>query len=292
MSNLINKLYTIKSENKKNTTAPFNEFKEDLLQDSFSTLLLNEENGEFFQNSYDENSDIPALNKSMISYNSIRNTNWNRMFHHKILSKEEENFYFEQLESGNEEARDILIKHNLRFVLHIIKEMGLCLKLYDYEDFISIGIIGLTKGIDSFDRTKGYALTSYLSTCIKNEIFMMMRKNKKYVSNTNITIDNSTSHWIEGEIDYDSSLVSFDNPQEDVIEKITYEEVLREIKHLSEVEQKVITFTYLTKKPLTQLEIATKLNLSQSYVCRVQKTALKKLRAVLSASPKSQVGEI
>ena len=192
------------------------------------------------------------------------------------LSKEEEEKQIELLLKKDKNARNILIEHNLRLVSHIVKKYN---AKEDTDDLISIGIIGLIKGIDSFSPTKGNKLTTYCARCIDNEILMYFRNNKK--NNSNISLDEQVGYDKDGnEI---SLLDVLKTPNIDYIEKINIKDninlLLKYINVLSEREKIIIYKRYglFNYDELTQKEIAKELKISRSYVSRIEKRALTKL---------------
>ncbi len=196
----------------------------------------------------------------------------------KPLSKEEEAKYLALAANGDKYAKNILIERNLRLVAHIIK------KYYganDHEDLISIGTIGLIKAINSFDYNKGVKLATYASKCIENEILMHFRNIKK----------NSGDVSLNKEIDSDKDgnslslidILSCDDCLIDDVEfKIKVEKLYEYIDLvLTERERKIIVMRYglSGNKPLAQREAAILLNISRSYVSRIEKKALQKLKS-------------
>lgn len=197
------------------------------------------------------------------------------------LSEVEERKYLDAWLQGDLEARNVLIERNLRLVAHIIK------KYYthydDTDDLISIGTIGLIKGISTFDASKGARLATYAARCVENEILMYFRSMKKTAG------DVSLSDCIETGKDGNAlSLMDVLCSDEDLFEDLsarqTYKklyEVMNEV--LSERERMVITLRYGLgdRTPLTQREIAAKCGISRSYVSRIEKKALAALQQAL-----------
>lgn len=193
------------------------------------------------------------------------------------LSKEDEEKYIQRLFMGDKEARSILIEHNLRLVAHIVKKYDT--RKEDVDDLISIGSIGLIKGIDSFSNEKGTRITTYCARCIENEILMYFRSNKK--NNRNISIDEPIG------FDKDGNEISFidilKTPKPDFIEDIDIQDKIKMlntyINILSKREKNIIIKRYGLdgNKPLTQKEIAANLKISRSYVSRIEKRALTKM---------------
>lgn len=196
----------------------------------------------------------------------------------KALSSNEESALLERFRSGDEEAKRRLIEHNLRLVAHIAK------KYYgstvDQDDLISIGTIGLIKAISSFKPTKGIRLATYASRCIDNEILMYFRSIKKCSQDVSISdpIDTDKDGNTLTLIDV---ITDNRNLLEDLDLKFKLEKLQRFLKEeLSERELKIIALRYGLggHKELAQREVAKALNISRSYVSRIEKKALQKLK--------------
>lgn len=180
-------------------------------------------------------------------------------------------------ESGDMDARNELIEHNLRLVAHIIK------KYYstavDQDDLISIGTIGLIKAVNTFDYTKGIRLATYASRCVENEILMHFRAGKKSAQDVSISepIDTDKDGQQLTLIDV---LAQDDTIVDDLELKLNAEKLRRYIAEaLDEREQQVIRWRYgLAGKERTQREVAKTLGISRSYVSRIEKKALEKLK--------------
>ena len=192
------------------------------------------------------------------------------------LSKEEEEKQIELLLKKDKQARNTLIEHNLRLVSHIVKKYN---NKEDSDDLISIGIVGLIKGIDSFSPDKGNKLTTYCARCIDNEILMYFRNNKK--NNSNISLDDQIGFDKDGnEI---SLLDVLKTPNIDYIENINNKDnlqlLIKNMNILSEREKIILNKRYglFGCEELTQKEIAKELKISRSYVSRIEKRALTKL---------------
>ena len=192
------------------------------------------------------------------------------------LSKEEEDKQIELLLQKDINARNTLIEHNLRLVSHIAKKYN---SKYENDDLISIGIIGLIKGIDSFSKDKGTKLTTYAAKCIENEILMHFRNEKKNMNN--ISLEEKIGFDKDGnEIELIDVIKT---PDQDYIEKINFKDnlisLLKYINILTAREKTIIFKRYglFNHKELTQKEIAKELNISRSYVSRIEKRALTKL---------------
>lgn len=193
------------------------------------------------------------------------------------LSKEEEEKYLKQARMGDKEARNKLIEHNLRLVAHIVKKFDY--KNVDQDDLISIGTIGLIKGVDSFSEKHGTRLTTYCARCAENEILMFFRSNNK--NNKNISINESIGFDKEGnEI---TILDILKVPKPDFIEEIHVKDnikLLKEyIKVLNKREKEIIVRRYglNNQDEQTQKDIAKDLKISRSYVSRIEKRALTKM---------------
>lgn len=192
------------------------------------------------------------------------------------LSKEDEEMYLKKFYMGDKEARNILIEHNLRLVAHIVKK-------YDSkdstDDLISIGTIGLIKGIDSFKGSKNTRLTTYAARCIENEILMYFRNNKK--RSKDISLNESIGFDKEGnEI---TILDILKTPDPDYIgnmdKKNNISDLMKYLNTLSDREKEIVIYRYglFDKDEITQKEIAKKLGISRSYVSRIEKRALTKM---------------
>lgn len=193
------------------------------------------------------------------------------------LSKEEEDMYVEKANMGDKDARAKLIEHNLRLVAHIVKKYDS--KTDDVDDLISIGTIGLIKGVDSYSKSKNTRLTTYAARCIENEILMNFRNNKK--RNKDISINESVGFDKEGnEI---SILDILKTPAPDFALDIQKEDNIDDMKKylsvLNDREKEIITYRYglYDTDEITQKEIAKRMGISRSYVSRIEKRALTKM---------------
>ena len=195
------------------------------------------------------------------------------------LSKEEEAELFRKKNAGDMAARDKIIEHNLRLVSHIIKKYY---STYEYTDeLLSIGSLGLIKAVDSFKSDFGTKFATYGARCIQNEILMFFRSKKRNVCDVSIndTID----------VDKDGNpltyldIISVDEPIESKLDFKEYIEKVRDFvdEALDERENQIIVLRYGLKgfMPKTQREVASYLDISRSYVSRIEKRALEKLRA-------------
>lgn len=193
------------------------------------------------------------------------------------LSAKQENEYFKLMETGDEDARQELILHNLRLVSHIVRKYYASSK--NQDDLVSVGVIGLVKAVDSFRTSNGARFATYAAKCIQNEILMYFRSQKKLSAEVSLneTID----------VDRDGNpltyidVISCDESIPDDIEiKIDSQRALRYVNtYLDERERRIITLRYGLSggEPMTQREVATALGISRSYVSRIEKTALDKL---------------
>ena len=200
----------------------------------------------------------------------------------KTLTAEEEHHYLTLAKQGDLAARNVLIERNLRLVAHIMKKYYA--QSADQEDLISIGTIGLIKGITTFDDSKGARLATYAARCVENEILMYFRAQKK-TSN-----DVSLSEYIEtGGEGSALSLMDVVSDEEDLLERVSNREDLQRLckavdQVLDEQERQVIVLRYGLSghQPHRQREVADKTGISRSYVSRIEKKALEKLRRALS----------
>lgn len=193
------------------------------------------------------------------------------------LSEEEEAKFLELMQKGDEEARNILIKHNLRLVAHITKKFDGTNE--DIDDLISIGTIGLIKGINTFDPEKGTKLATYAARCIENEILMHLRSTKK--NRSEVSIYDPIGVDKEGN---EITLIDVLGTERDVVAdtvetSFEYEMLLDRVKVLTKREKKVLElrFGLINGYSKTQREIAKMLGISRSYVSRIEKRAIEKL---------------
>lgn len=197
------------------------------------------------------------------------------------LSKEMEELYIERMQNGDSSAKDMLIEHNLRLVVFLAKKYentGV-----DLEDLVSIGTIGLIKGIQTFQSGKNIKLATYASRCIDNEILMHLRKNKK--TKTEVSIDASLSLDGEGnELHLEDVLGTDADIVTKEIEQASDKKImLQEVMKLKPRDRDIIVLRYglLGHDELTQKEVAEKLGISQSYISRIEKKVIKRLRTVV-----------
>lgn len=195
----------------------------------------------------------------------------------KPLSKEKETEYLQKSANGDEEAKEILVKHNLRLVAHIAKKYA---NYGDNDELISIGSIGLIKAIESYKPDKGTQLATYASRCIENEILMTMRATKKHRSNVSLNepigVDKDGNELVIMDmLEADTSVI------DDVENAIIMEKLISIAKSvLDEREFEIISLRYGLGGigALTQREVAQKFDISRSYVSRIEKKALNKIK--------------
>jgi RNA polymerase sporulation-specific sigma factor len=198
------------------------------------------------------------------------------------LTKEQEEYYVKLKDEGDNKAKEKLIEHNLRLVVFLAKKYentGI-----DLEDLVSIGNIGLIKGINTFSSNKNIKLATYASRCIDNEILMYLRKNKKIKSE--VSIDQALSLDGEGNelhlediIGTEKDLIS-NNIEEKDDKKI----IIKEILGLKPRDKEIMLLRYglLGNDEYTQKEVAEKLGISQSYISRIEKKVIKRIRNVIN----------
>lgn len=195
----------------------------------------------------------------------------------EVLSKDDEEKYLKLFNEGDENARDILIEHNLRLVAHIVKKFENTKE--DKDDLLSIGSIGLIKAIDSYKSDSNVRLATYASKCIENEILMHLRqiKNRKQTvwlySTIGVDKEGNEMHLCD----------VIEDPGMKPHEKVEYDENIKRIQNslkiLTDREYEIIKYRYGLENtlPLTQKELAKMMNISRSYVSRIEKRALTKL---------------
>jgi RNA polymerase sporulation-specific sigma factor len=215
--------------------------------------------------------------KEFLKNMMILTTSYSLNVFDKPLSIEEENKCIEGLLKGDKESRNKLIEHNLRLVAHIVKKYET--KDISADDLISIGTIGLIKGIDSYSINKGVKLTTYAAKCAENEILMYFRSNKKY--NNNISLEDIIGHDKDG-----GDITLMDVLKENSINienTIEFKDNIRSLSKylnvLNKRELEIIKMRYglLNEEEKTQKEISKKLHISRSYVSRIEKRALIKM---------------
>lgn len=196
----------------------------------------------------------------------------------EALSNEDEKKFIELMEQGDEEARNILIEHNLRLVAHVCKKYAN--STVSQDDLISIGSIGLIKGINTYNSKKAIKLSTYISKCIENEILMHFRAIKK--QNNEIYLDDPIGKdKDDNTITLKDILENDDRPVEEEIDlKLKISKLYTKIKEILKDREKTIIelrFGLNGKKPKTQNEIAKILGISRSYVSRIETKAIGKL---------------
>ena len=197
------------------------------------------------------------------------------------LSVEEEEYYIKLKDEGNVEAKEKLIEHNLRLVVFLAKKYentGV-----DLEDLVSIGNIGLIKGINTFTSSKNIKLATYASRCIDNEILMYLRKNKKVKCEVSIdqalSLDGDGNELhLEDVIGTDKDLIS-----KDIEDRDDKALMIKEILSLKPRDREIMVLRYglLGNDEYTQKEVADKLGISQSYISRIEKKVIKKLKLLI-----------
>ena len=194
------------------------------------------------------------------------------------LSSEEERKCLEKLKSGDEEARNILIERNLRLVAHVCKKYNS--SNVDQDDLISIGTIGLIKGINSFDVEKGARLSTYVSRCIDNEILMHFRATKKLGAEVYLN-DPIGKDKDDNVVTLEEVLENDDKSVEDSVDlKVKIKLLYQKMKTLLKDRERTILelrFGLDGHKPKTQIEIAEQMGISRSYVSRIETKAINKL---------------
>lgn len=197
----------------------------------------------------------------------------------KPLSQEEESECFKKMKQGDKQAEEKLIKHNLRLVAHIVKKYNFA--KIEQDELISVGSIGLMKAIKSYDTEKGNSFSTYASRCIQNEILMMVRSQRKFINEVSLEDKVKT--------DKDGNEVSLIDVLEDASEhvqdkaeiQIIYQKIIDIINtSLNEREKEIIFLRYGIGGgiPKTQNEVAKELNISRSYISRIEKKAFNQIR--------------
>ena len=198
------------------------------------------------------------------------------------LSKEDEISYVLKAEKGDNEARKKLIEHNLRLVVFLAKKYETT--GYDIEDLVSIGSIGLIKGINTYKIDKNIKLATYASRCISNEILMHIRKNKK--SKNDVSLDDTLNYDAEGN---ELKLSDVVGTEEDIVDrqfqdKMNREFLANEINNLSKRDKEIMMLRYglNNTKEYTQKEVANMLGISQSYISRIEKKVINEISKVIN----------
>lgn len=194
------------------------------------------------------------------------------------LSGKEERECLEKMKNGDKAARGKLIEHNLRLVAHIVKKYS---QAADIDDLISIGTVGLIKAVDSFNSDKNTRLATYASRCVENEVLMHLRHEKKFASQ--LSLSEPIGYDREGnEISLMDILVG---DGEDICDKVDKSEKIKKlfekVRQIKDKREKAIIYLRYGLHggdPLTQKEVAKKLGISRSYVSRIEKKAIMRLR--------------
>ncbi len=197
------------------------------------------------------------------------------------LSANEEKEYFKKYKSGDLQAKNKLIEHNLRLVAHVIKKYS---AVNDQDDLISIGTIGLIKAVNTFDESKGIKLATYASKCIENEVLMYFRSQRKI--SQDISINEPIDSDSEGNPLTLMDILSVeDTIAEEIDDKIMIKKLYKCIDEIKDEREKtiiILRYGLYGKMPLTQKQIAAKLGISRSYVSRIEKKIIEKLRKQLA----------
>lgn len=198
------------------------------------------------------------------------------------LTREQEEYYVKLKEEGNIEAKEKLIEHNLRLVVFLAKKYentGV-----DLEDLVSIGSIGLIKGINTFSSTKNIKLATYASRCIDNEILMYLRKNKKI--KCEVSIDQALSLDSDGNELHLEDVIGTDKDivTRDIEERSDKEIMINEVLSLKPRDRDIMILRYglLGNDEYTQKEVAERLGISQSYISRIEKKVIKRLKSIIN----------
>lgn len=197
----------------------------------------------------------------------------------KPLSHGEEKLYLKRCKEGDQTARNMLIEHNMRLVAHVVKKYQ-C-QDYDTEDLLSAGTIGLIKAVNTFDVDKGSRLATYAARCVENEILMLLRAGKKRAKEVSLFEPIGTDK--DGETVCLVDVIEMENPK--TIDQLILDQDIKELyqafdQKLTENEKQVISMRYglFKGKEHTQREVAGVLGISRSYVSRIEKKAIGKLR--------------
>ena len=198
------------------------------------------------------------------------------------LTKEEEDYYIKLKEEGDITAKEKLIEHNLRLVVFLAKKYentGV-----DLEDLVSIGSIGLIKGINTFSSSKNIKLATYASRCIDNEILMYLRKNKKVKAE--VSIDQALSYDGDGNELHLEDVIGTEKDEisKEIETKDDKALMIKEILSLKPRDREIMILRYglLGSDEYTQKEVAEKLGISQSYISRIEKKVIKKLKVLIN----------
>ncbi len=208
------------------------------------------------------------------------------------LSEEEEKIYLERMAQGDEQAKEKLILHNMRLVVHIAKKYFLH---NEGEDLISVGYFGVVKGLKSFKKEKNIKLSTYLGVCIQNEILMHLRRNRRHENcvslETALGMDKDGGEFKLFDILSDESNTNFLNEVNTVLDK---DQIVGLIDILSDLERKVIMLRFGLEDGIiyAQKEVASALGFSRSYVSRLEKSAIEKMRNELLLNEKFRENSI
>ncbi len=196
----------------------------------------------------------------------------------RALTKEEENALVKKIKLGDENARNELIEHNLRLVAHVVKKFNNC---GEADDLIGVGTIGLIKAIKSYNPDKNVTLSTYASRCIENEILMLLRSSKKHLKTQSLE-EVVASDKDGNELTFGDTLEDNDESVDEIISRKYLMKDIKKIiaEKLTEREQIIINLRYgLTgEPPMPQREVAKRLNISRSYISRIEVKALQIIR--------------
>ena len=199
----------------------------------------------------------------------------------KPLSKADEEKYLKLAKEGDKYAKDMLVKHNMRLVAHIVKKYN---GAAETDDMLSVGSIGLIKAINTYEAGHGTRLATYTARCIENEILMLIRAGKKHKKNVSLSdpvgCDKDGNELTLMDLLFEKEDKVFGSVEQSLMQ----EKFLSAIKLLTERETVIICMRYALTggAPMAQREVAVKLKISRSYVSRIEKKALEKLRVGLS----------
>ena len=197
------------------------------------------------------------------------------------LSAEDEAKYLKLAKEGDEDAKEMLIKHNLRLVAHIVKKYS---NAAETDDLISVGSIGLIKAINTYEIDKGTQLATYTARCIENEILMLLRSNKKYKNNISLSepvgVDKDGNELTLMDLLFDKEDGVFQQVEMNILTE-KFMKIMETV--LTDREYKIICLRYglKNKKPLAQREVAALLKISRSYISRIEKKAIEKIREAM-----------
>ena len=194
------------------------------------------------------------------------------------LTPAKERECLERLKEGDQEARRLLIEHNMRLVAHVVKKYQYT--DYDTEDLLSVGTIGLIKAVNTFKTDRGSRLATYAAKCVENEILMLLRSHKKY--SREVSLYEPIGVDKDGESIHLVDVIQMEN--EDVLEQMILDQDVRELYQayktcLNDNEKQVVRMRYglFGGKEYTQREIAQAMGLSRSYISRIEKRGLEKI---------------